>query len=93
MTTERRSRGKRRGAPRPTRVAPVDIWRSSPPLPDIEPVTANPDVGALLRSLGDAPLRNGALAGHYFDAVVERAAAVASALALSIGLLVETGDD
>ena len=43
--------------------------------------------GALLRSLGDPPVGNGTAAGHYFNAVVERAAAVALALAVSGDLL------
>jgi hypothetical protein len=42
-----------------------------------------------LRSLGDPPMNNGHVAGHYFNAVIERAAAVAGALALSADLLAE----
>jgi hypothetical protein len=35
-------------------------------------------------------MNNGHVAGHYFNAVIERAAAVAGALALSADLLAET---
>jgi hypothetical protein len=56
------------------------------PLPEVQPVAPADDVTALLRSLGDIPIPgNGALAS-YFAAVVERAAAVATALALSAEL-------
>ena len=58
--------------------------------PTIEPITVPDEVGALLRSLGDPPTIGGnVVAGHYFTAVVERAAAVAAALALSADLLAE----
>jgi hypothetical protein len=43
-----------------------------------------------LRSLGDPPLQGqGAAAGHYLAAVVERAAGLALALAATGGLLAE----
>ena len=45
------------------------------------------EVGAMLRSLGDPPMNNGAAAGHYFSTVIERAAAVAVALAVSADVL------
>jgi len=45
---------------------------------------------ALLESLGSPPLRGHASAAdHYIAAVVERAAAVATALAASAGVLAE----
>ncbi len=65
----------------------VDLWRSSPPLPDVEPVAVPHEVGAMLRSLGDPPMNNGAAAGRYFSVVIERAAAVAVALAVSADVL------
>jgi hypothetical protein len=46
----------------------------------------------MLRSLGDPPIGRGQVAGHYFDVVVERAAAVAVALALSAGLMADGSD-
>lgn len=64
-----------------------DLWRAAPELPDVEPISLPHEVGALLRSLGDPPLNNGAAAGRYFSVVVERAAAVAVALAVSADVL------
>ena len=59
-----------------------DIWRlPTAEQPEIEPIAMSVDVGALLRSLGDPPMVNGTAAGHYFDAVVQRSAATARALA------------
>ena len=80
--------------PAPKRPDPVDIWRTAGPLPDVEPIAVPDDVGALLRSLGDPPMIAGSVtASHYFAAVVERAAAVAAALALSADLLAQPTDD
>ena len=48
----------------------------------------------MLRSLGDPPMIGGSVtASHYFTAVVERAAAVAAALALSADLLDQPTED
>lgn len=65
----------------------IDVWRTSGELPEVQRISHPTDVGALLRSLGDPPVGNGTAAGHYFNAVVERAAAVALALAVSGDLL------
>jgi hypothetical protein len=65
----------------------VDVWRDPGELPAVAKIAHPTDVGALLRSLGDPPVGNGTAAGHYFNAVVERAAAVALALAVSGDLL------
>ncbi len=51
------------------------------------------EVGALLRSLGDPPIHGGTAAGHYFNAVAQRSAAVAIALALSADLLADSAAD
>jgi len=64
-----------------------DLWRDPAPLPDVEPIAVPAEVGAMLRSLGDPPMNNGAAAGHYFSTVIERAAAVAVALAVSADVL------
>lgn len=67
---------------------PTDLWRPVPQLPDVEPIVASQDPGALLRSLGDPPLMNkSTVAGHYMATVIERAAGLASALAASADLL------
>jgi hypothetical protein len=73
---------------------PVDIWRPVPPLPDPPPIEPANDPTALLRSLGDPPLPGVAVvAGHYISAVTMRAAALATALAASAGLLAEHDRD
>ena len=76
-------------APRSHR--PVDLWRPVPPLPPAEKIAPAPDPTALIRSLGDPPLRFHE-ADHYLAAVVERAAGLAAALAASGGLLAPTED-
>ena len=83
------TRTNQRRRPAAKRPGPADIWRSPGPLPDPEPIVIPADVGTLLRSLGDPPMPNGAAAGHYFNTVIERAAAVARALAFSADLLAE----
>jgi hypothetical protein len=58
------------------------------------PVATPSDPTALLRSLGDPPLPGqGAAAERYLAAVVERAAALAAALAASAGLLAGPDED
>jgi hypothetical protein len=70
---------------------PVDLWRPVPPLPPAEKIAPAPDPTALIRSLGDPPLRFHE-ADHYLAAVVERAAGLAAALAASGGLLAPPED-
>jgi hypothetical protein len=64
-----------------------DLWREPAPLPEVKPIPLPNDVAALMRSLGDPPMHNGAAAAHYFNTVIERAAAVALALAVSANVL------
>lgn len=64
-----------------------DLWREPLPLPEVKPIPLPNDVAALLRSLGEPPMHNGAAAAHYFNTVIERAAAVALALAVSADVL------
>ena len=78
----RRRKSKRGGGPKQ-----VDLWKDPAPLPEVEPIAVPHEVGAMLRSLGDPPLNNGAAAGRYFSVVIERAAAVAVALAVSADVL------
>ena len=79
------SRNRRR---RPARPKPVDLWRPVPELPPPAPIRPAGDPTALLRSLGDPPLQGqGTVAEHYFAAVVERAAGLATALAAAAGVL------
>jgi hypothetical protein len=88
--TQKRRPTKRGGQGQPR---PADLWREAPTLPDVEPIAVPAEVGALLRSLGDPPMNNGAAAGHYFSTVIERAAAVAVALALSADVLADLDHD
>ena len=61
-------------------------------MPDLPPVTVSHDVGALIRSLGDPPMNGGMAAGYYFEIVIQRAAGIAQALALSADLLAPADD-
>ena len=92
------SRAPRRGnnqarRPQARRPAPIDVWRNPGTLPDMEPIAVAPEPGALLRSLGDPPLMDGSTATKYFNAVIQRAAAIAGALALSADVLAQSEDD
>jgi hypothetical protein len=83
--------GRRR---RPNKPKTVDLWRPVPQLPEPEPIVPSSDPTALLRSLGDPPLQGqGAAAGHYLAAVVERAAGLATALAATADLLAQPRDE
>jgi hypothetical protein len=65
-----------------------------PKLADPAPIVPAGDPTAMLRSLGDPPLQGqGAVAEHYLAAVVEKAAGLATALALAAGLLAEPDRD
>jgi len=79
----------RKGAPKS-----VDLWRPVPKLADPDPIVPVNDPTAVLRSLGDPPLQGqGAVAEHYLAAVVERAAGLATALAVAADLLAEPPGD
>ena len=83
--------GRRR---RQNKAKSVDLWRPVPQLAEPEPIVPASDPTALLRSLGDPPLQGqGAAAGHYLAAVVERAAGLATALAATADLLAQPGDE
>ena len=71
-----------------TRAVP-GIWQEATPLPDLEPVSPASDATALLRSLGDPPLAGTTDISLHFAIVIERAAALAAALALSADLLAD----
>lgn len=86
----RANQGRRPPAKRPVA---VDIWRIPGPMPEIEPITVSPEAGALVRSLGDPPMFDGAAVSRVFVSVIERAAVIAAALALSADLLAEQAVD
>ena len=86
MSGNRRKNGRNRA----TRNHPpeIDLWRAMPELPELRPIPADGDPAALVKSLGTPPLPGqGAVAGHYIAAVVERAAALAAALAAAADLI------
>jgi hypothetical protein len=89
MSTNQRTRPNQRRRPQSKRPTPVDIWQPVKPLPEIEPIKMPTEVGAMLRSLGDPTITGGTKASHYFNAVIERSAAVAIALAVSADLLAD----
>ena len=71
-----------------------DLWRPVPQLADPEPIVPASDPSVLLRSLGDPPLQGqAAVAEHYLAAVAERAAGLATALALANGILADPEAD
>jgi hypothetical protein len=88
---QRRNNQNRR--PPAKRPAPVDVWRDPGTLPEIEPIVVSPEAGALLRSLGDPPMVDSSTATKYFTTVIQRAAGIAAALALSADLLEQPDDD
>jgi len=91
MTTSRRSRRGSRG--RAPRNKVKSLWQPVPRPDPVEPIKPAMVPTALLESLGSPPLRGHASAGdHYLAAVVERAAAVATALAASAGVLAVSDD-
>ena len=92
------SRAPRRGGnqgrrPPARRPAPLDVWRNPGELPETEPIMSSTEPVALLRSLGDPPMHDGADAAKYFATVVQRSANIATALALSADLLANVDDD
>ena len=93
MSGQRRRSKQRRGgnANRQNRTAPpAEFWRAAPEPaepPDIVPAR---DPAALLRSMGPPPLPGqGSVALPYLEAVAQRAAILATAVAASADLLEE----
>ena len=94
MSRPQQRRGNNQGRrPQAKKPAPIDIWREPGELPAIEPLVAAGEAGALLRSLGDPPMHDGSTATKYFTIVVQRAAVIAAALALSVDLLANPDHD
>jgi hypothetical protein len=72
----------------------ADLWRAVPPAPEVQPITPVTDPAALVRSLGPPSLPgHTTYAEHYLTAVVERAAALAGAVAAAAGVSAEQEDD
>ncbi|MDQ6927989.1 MAG: hypothetical protein M3159_04915 [Actinomycetota bacterium] len=78
----------RTGRPAPTtQRRPGDFWRAVPKVDVPDPVIPAADPTALLRSLGSPPLAGQAEAGRYLAAVIDRAAGLATALAVQADIL------
>ncbi len=92
MSPSRRRRG--RGS-KPSAQQLRDFWGEDVDDPvDDEParvITPGVDPTALVESLGPLPFPGAGLAPHYFQAVYERAAGLAVALAAAAGLLDVSG--
>jgi hypothetical protein len=85
--SRRRSRSQPRNKTR-------SLWQSVPRPEPVEPIRPAPVPTALIESLGPPPLRGqGSAADHYISAVIERAAALATALAASGGILAPADDE
>ena len=96
MSAAQRTNQPQRRRPNPNNrpAKPVDLWRPVAVLDEPDPIATAPDPAALVRSLGDPPLRGSSVvAGHYIAAVVETAARRATALAALAGLLATDADD
>lgn len=96
----RRSKGRKPGTgtkqpQRQTRAAaPAEFWRSAPEPPEPADIVRSDHPTALVLSMDTPPLPGqGSVADHYFAAVIERAAVLATALAASADLLADENED
>ena len=91
MNAPRRKSKQRRGGGgnKQNRTAPpAEFWRSAPEPPEPPDIVPSQDPTALLRSMGPPPLPGQqAVSLPYLEAVVQRAAILATALAASADLL------
>jgi len=90
----RKSKQRRGGANNKKAAPPAEFWRAAPEPPEPPDIVPANDPTALLRSMGPPPLpgqQNVAL--PYLEAVVQRAAILATALAASADLLDDGSDD
>lgn len=96
MSGQRRRSKQRRGgnATKQHRTAPpAEFWRTAPEPPEPPDIVPANDPTALLRSMGPPPLPGqGNVALPYLEAVAQRAAILATALAASADLLDHEGD-
>ncbi len=84
---------RRSGQPRPpAEPTPAEFWRIAPKAAVPARITPATDPTALVRSLGRPPLEH-AGADRYLASVAQRAAGLATALAVAADILAATGDD
>ena len=76
----------------PAEPTPAEFWRIPPKAALPAPIRPAPDPTALLRSLGRPPLDHTG-ADRYLGTVAQRAAGLATALAVAADILAETDDD
>jgi hypothetical protein len=76
----------------PAELTPGEFWRIPPRAAVPAPITPATDPTALLRSLGRPPLDH-AGADRYIATVAQRAAGLATALAVAADILAGTDDD
>lgn len=92
MTAPRRNQRPRRPGGRPAEDRTPRFWHAVPGPELPAGIVPAADPTALLRSLGPPPLPGQGNADRYLGAVIERAAALATALAAAAELL-DTDDD
>lgn len=83
---QQRRKEQHRPAAEPT---PAEFWRIPPKAAAPGRITPAPDATALLRSLGRPPLDH-AGADRYLATVAQRAAGLATALAVAAGILADS---
>ncbi len=82
----------RRNDRAPVEPTPAEFWRIPPKAALPGPITPASDPTALLRSLGRPPLDHTG-ADRYLATVAQRAAGLATALAVAADILASTEDD
>ncbi len=89
-----KSSGRRNGGPGkpPAEPTPAEFWRIAPKASAPARITPATDPTALVRSLGRPPLDH-AGADRYLASVAQRAAGLATALAVAADILATTDDD
>ena len=85
----RQNNSQQRRRPAQQRVVTADFWHAAEPLADLEPIVPTPDPTAVLRSLGELPINDDTNVRLQLATVVERAAAIAAAVAHTADLLVD----
>ncbi len=90
--TNNKQAAKRAGARPPAEPTPAEFWRIPPKVAAPTRITPAADPTALVRSLGRPPLDH-AGADRYLASVAQRAAGLATALAVAADILAVTDDD
>lgn len=87
------NKAQKRNQPRPpAEPTPAEFWRVAPKVAAPTRITPATDPTALVRSLGRPPLDHPG-ADRYLASVAQRAAGLATALAVAADILADTDDD